>query len=124
MSILLEKLDEIHNQNILEKAINIYFYWEYKHCGKFFYQKWLYNQNRNKFIRKFKKKYPSTTADETSNFIKIYLRYHPSEDHDYFFQEKQLWITNFGFVGPYLKEEGDPEYFWMIECNGLGLHFP
>ena len=41
-----------------------------------------------------------------------------------FFQEKQLWITNFGFVGPYLKEEGDPEYFWMIECNGLGLHFP
>ena len=41
-----------------------------------------------------------------------------------FFPEKQLCITNFGFVGPYLKEEGDPEYFWMNKYNVSGLHFP
>lgn len=41
-----------------------------------------------------------------------------------FFPEKQLWITNFGFVDPYLKEEGDPEYFWMNEYNVSGLLFP
>ena len=30
---------------------------------------------------------------------------------------------NIDFVGPYLKQEGDPEYFWMNECNDSGLHF-
>ena len=30
---------------------------------------------------------------------------------------------NTDFVGPYLKQEGDPEYFWINECNDSGLHF-
>ena len=30
---------------------------------------------------------------------------------------------NIDFVEPYLKQEGDLEYFWMNECNDSGLHF-
>ena len=41
-----------------------------------------------------------------------------------FLEEKQLWICNFGFVDPYLKEEVDPDYIWMNEYNDSGLCFP
>ena len=40
------------------------------------------------------------------------------------FEEKQLWICNFGFADPYLKEEVDPDYIWMNEYNDSGLCFP
>ena len=63
-------------------------------------------------------KYPSITADKVCNFIRIYLCYNSTKNIDYFLPEKQVWIRSFGFVGPYLKEEGDPEYFWMNEYNG------
>ena len=105
MTISLEKLDEIRNQSILENAIDVHFYWEYKHCRKIFYQKWIYVHNRNEFIRKMKIKYPFITADEICNFIKIYLRHDSTENHYYFLHEKQVWIRNFGFLGPYLKEK-------------------
>ena len=68
-------------------------------------------------------KYPSITADKVCNFIRIYLCYNSTKNIDYFLPEKQVWIRSFGFVGPYLKEEGDPEYFWMNEYNGSCLHF-
>ena len=56
--------------------------------------------------------------------MRIYLSYDSSEDHDYFFKEKEIWIMSLGFCGPYLRQVGDPEYFLMNEYNGLGLHFP
>ena len=40
-----------------------------------------------------------------------------------FFREKEILIMNIDSVEPYLKQEGDPEYFWMNECNDSGLHF-
>ena len=63
------------------------------------------------------------TDEEICKFIKLYRYYHPNENGKYFFKEKQLWIWNIGFVGPYLKEKGDPKYFWMNEYNGSGLWF-
>ena len=111
MSISSEKLDDIRNQSLVEIAIDVHFYWEYKHCKKYVYHKWLYVHSRNEFIRKLKINYPSITADEIFNFIRIYLCYHSTENSDYFFPKKQLWIFNFSFTGLYLKKEVDPEYF-------------
>ena len=122
MSISFEKSDEIGNQSILENAFDIHFYWECKHCINFFYRKWLYVQNKNDNCW-WIKTIPSIIAGEIFNFINIYLRYHPSEGYDYFFKEKEIWIMNTDFVGPYLKQEGDPEYFLINECNDSGLHF-
>ena len=42
----------------------------------------------------------------------------------FFFEEKQHWICNFGFVVPYLKEEENPEYISVNEYNGSGIYFP
>ena len=50
MSISPEKLDDIRNQSLLEIAIDVHFYWEYKHCQEYFYHKWLYVHSRNEFI--------------------------------------------------------------------------
>ena len=71
MSISPEKLDDIRNQSLLEIAIDVHFYWEYKHCQEYFYHKWLYVHSRNEFIRKLKIKYPLITSDEIFNFIKM-----------------------------------------------------
>ena len=53
----------------------------------------------------------------------VYLSYDPSEDHDYFFREKEIWIMSLGFCVPYLRQAGDLEYFWMNEYNGSGMDF-
>ena len=92
MSVSPEKLDDIRNKRLLENAIDVHFYWEYKHSKKYFYQKLLYVHNRNKIIKKFKIYYPSITDEEICKFIKLYLYYHTNENGDCFLKEKQLWI--------------------------------
>ena len=124
MTISLEKLDEIRNQSILENSIDVYFYWEYKHCRKFFYEKRIYVHNRNEFIRKMKIKYPFITADEICNSIKIYLRHDSTENRYYFLHEKQIWIRNFGFLGPYLKEKETLNIFGWMNITVLVCIFP
>ena len=74
------------------------------------------------------------TADEEKRFLQLLLVKFsillififatiPVKVMTIFFKEKEIWIMNTDFVGPYLKQEGDPEYFLINECNDSGLHF-
>ena len=92
MTASLDKIEEIQNRSILENAIDVPFYQEYKYSEKYFHKNWLYSQNRNEFIQKMKIKCAGITGDEVSNFIKIYLCSHPSEITTiYFSKVRFLW---------------------------------
>lgn len=106
----MKKSNEIRNQSIFENAIDVCFNWEYRNGYTKPDEKWLFYQNRNEFVRKMKLKFPKITPAEIYNFMKIYLSRNSYNDSDWFLKEKKIWIMSLGYCGPYLREQGDPEY--------------
>ena len=81
----------------------------------------------DEFVRKFKLQYSEIIYEEIANFIRIYLQYEPAENNceksDIYFDDWIL-ISRICFIIPYLAQEGDYNYIWMIEYNSSGIHFP
>ena len=122
-----EILDGKRNLSLLENALNVHFLWQYKFMKKRLNLKWAYVQSRDEFVRKFRLRYHSITDEEIASFIRIYIMYEPAENDceqsDLYFEEA-YWICRICFLSPYLKEEGDYNYGWMIENNTSEIHFP
>ena len=121
------KSREISELSSFENALNFHSLWEHKFRKKIYFLKWSYVRNRDEFVRKFKIQYPNVTSSEITNFIKIFLRASVGENNneasDFVFEDG-TWISRIFFLGPFLKDETNNNYAWLIENNGTGIYFP
>ena len=81
----------------------------------------------NEFIEKFRLKYPEAEDSEIFKFLKIYLLYQPAENNyeksDFLFDER-IPINRISWMGPYLQEEGDYKYSWLVENLKENIQHP
>ena len=120
-----KRLSIIKEKTVLETALSIVCLYESQLEESKIELKWLYEKNREDFIRKFKLKFLSAEDDEIENFMRIYL--YPKKKRLFFCPEsgREWKITKTAFMGNYLKETYvDVNYGWLIENNESGLHFP
>ena len=66
-----KKSKKIKNNSIMENGINIYSLYEYQFKEGNNNLKWLYEQNYNEFVPKFKLDFPKADDGEIKNFIRI-----------------------------------------------------
>ena len=77
-----KRLSIIKEKTVLETALSIVCLYESQLEESKIELKWLYEKNREDFIRKFKLKFLSAEDDEIENFMRIYL--YPKKK-DFFF---------------------------------------
>ena len=91
------------------------------------FQKCKYILNRDEFIKKFRIKYLQLSDEEIFGFIRIYLLSKPAENNyektDFLF-DGRLPLNRICWMDPYLQEEGDYTFCWLIENTGEGIHHP
>lgn len=121
-------MNEIQEITLFENAIEMYSIYEYKFKKGQFAIKWLYEKNRDEFIRKFKLCYLTATDSKIKNFIQIYLQ--PVLDDNFhdlgdFSLNDEIRINRLCFVGNYLKDKNVYiNHGWLIENGRTGFNCP
>ena len=67
-------LDEIKEMTLLENTLEMYSLYENKFEKGKIELRWLYVKNRDEFVKKIRKKFPTVNDGEKANFIRIYLQ--------------------------------------------------
>ena len=119
--------DTINYLNIFELGVKVFFFSYYRKLDGFATEKNLYCKAMNEFIEKFRLKYPKAEDSEIFKFLKIYLLYQPAENNyeksDFLFDER-IPINRISWMGPYLQEEGDYKYSWLVENLKENIQHP
>lgn len=115
-----------HETSLFEIATDVFNFSQYTNFKKKMHQK--YNSKRFTFIKKMKIKHLQVSDGGIFNFTKIYLTYKPAEnefkDKDDFIFDGRIPINQISWKGPYLKEQKDYEYYWLIENMKENIHHP
>ena len=119
--------DTINYLSIFELGVKVFFFSYYRKLDSFATEKNLYCKAMNEFIEKFRLKYPEAEDSEIFKFLKIYLLYQPAENNyeksDFLFDER-IPINRISWMGPYLQEEGDYKYSWLVENLKENIQHP
>ena len=131
MSVLLKEFvddgDTINYSGIFDLGVKVFYLSYYRKLDEFASEKNLYCNARNKFIEKFRFKYPQADETEIFNFLKIYLLHEPAENYyeksEFLFDERTP-INRMSWTGPYLQEKGHYKYSWLGENLEEDIHHP